>query len=92
MGNMLLNAMNKTRGDYTHFDGVCGISAIFSVAILPLMGQEKRRKREENQLCRSAVSLGLVLCLLCGSQHSSKPFLFLSFIFLLEDNCFIMLC
>lgn len=59
---MLLNAMNKTRGDYTHFDGVCALSAIFSVAILPLMGQEKEKKKgRKSQLCRSAVSLGLRL-------------------------------
>ena len=44
MGNMLLNVMNKTRGYYAHFNGVCGISAIFSVAILPLMGQEREEK------------------------------------------------
>ena len=63
MGNMLLNAMNKTRGDYPHFDGACGISAIFSVAIRPLMGQEREEKGKKTSSAR--LLCPWVSCLAC---------------------------
>lgn len=65
--NMLLNIMNKTRGDCTNFDWVCEYHFQNLISILPLMGQRARRGRavEEIFFCISTMWPGQVFCMFC---------------------------